>query len=254
MLSVECGVKPKKRGEKMKRLIIAILAMVFASVVFAAQGEDFEAKALDTAAKIAKKQAEYTSQKAVYDAVAKKIDAIKSEKAHSLIRKFINSIALNYYLSRGNPLGFKLYTAAKEIAELKDDYFTYSMLVLEDNARQLRDCVKNRCAGLKELYEKRLKWIKDSGSFSEMLLLDLSVEVPGSGLSVEAAKDLKDYINRKIVQADERIYMLKEEREIMEAVKKAGLEISPADQKELAKEISSLQKSRVTLQSMTNSK
>jgi hypothetical protein len=235
----------------MKKAMIVFMMLLTALCLYAADnGDNFEAKAADTAKIITQKQVQYISLKAQYDDAAKKIDSLKASKDAGPFKTFINSIMLNYYLKKGNNLGFKTYALSKQIAELKDDYFTFTMLVIEDNAKLIDGCVRAKCSGLKELYEKRKKWIKDSGSFSEMMDLDLSVDAAAAGVSDDAAKDTANYIGKKIVQADERLYMLKEEKEILDSVKKAGLDINDSEIKEINAEIQKLQDSKKRLKGM----
>jgi hypothetical protein len=174
------------------------------------------------------------------------IQAIKGLKPAAGIAEFINGLKLKYYLSRGNRLGFKIYRLEAGIRALKEDYFTYVSLISEEYGSQIKDCFEKKCPDLKNLCGERVKWAAAADKYGDVLKIDLSSMKLIKNYSKAAVKDVRDYLQKKIVQAEQRIYLLEEEKSIFGIMKKAGISAAPEKEKHSAR-IAELKKLRLNL-------
>jgi hypothetical protein len=211
-------------GWDMKRTgMLTILMFIMA---IAASGDDmagFKAKAVTAGKILEEKEGEYIKVRKDYDAVNLKIQELKKEK-EGLIR----NLKLSWYLGKGNSAGYRLFRDEKEIKELKDDYFTYSALVLEDYNRIFFDCLKAGCRELTGIYAERKPWAERIINFSDVFRIEISIERYIKAGSSEAAQDIREYLRKKLEQADQRIFMLAEEKNVEKEARTAGIEVSGA--------------------------
>lgn len=242
-----CSVKTVR----IKQIVIpAIIMFLFFT------GAVVKETAIDSFAKkaqMAKKDIEESSvtlkqMKAVFDNTEMNIQAIKAVPESTGITGVINSIRLKYYLGSGNRLGFKIYKLEAGIRALKEDYFTYVSLITEEYGTRIKDCFDKKCPDLKTLCENRKKWASEANRYGDVLQIDLSSMKLIKDYSKGAEKDIKDYLQKKIIQAEQRIYMLEEEKTVLDIMKKAGLSAGVAEKQKNADEIAALKKLKKELQ------
>lgn len=209
----------------MKKIFLTCLAAVFFAAAYAQAPEEFIIKA-ETAGKIlAKKQAEQIRAKKRYEYTAKKINQIKEEKAKGGIKGTLSSMKLSYYLKTGNRAGYRNYILGNEIRELRDERFTYIMIIIDEYTKTLRECFKSKCRQADELFAKREKWMAVLNEYKDMLQIDFDFKDMLGNLKTGAKEDLKKYLEGKLVQADERLYLLKEEKIILKEAAAAGIKV-----------------------------
>ncbi len=210
----------------MKKITTLLAAVLLATSLFGAGAlDDFMAKANAADKSIKIKQAAYDRARIKYEAVSRKIDSIKNEKTSGFFIPFINTLKLNYLLKAGNKLGYESYTLNRELTALKDDYFTFSMLVIDEYTKKVKDCAAAGCPELKAIFDAREGWVKATGAFESFYKLEAAPEMLADNMTQEAKKDLIEFMKRKLVQLDERIYMMKEEKQILNLVKNSGINI-----------------------------
>jgi hypothetical protein len=215
-----------KRAGKMKKTFLLVMFLLFCgSVIMAETINEFTVKAKAAQIKIAKKETVHTRLKIRYEYIAGKINILKKEKAAGGIRGAISAMKLDYYLNSGNRTGYKLYALENEIQELKDERFTYIMIIMDEYTKKLKECFKTKCAGIGALYVEREKWMASLEDYRDMLKMDFDLRGMIGALNEQAKDDLKKYVEIKLEQADERIYLLKEEKEISKEVLAAGIKI-----------------------------
>lgn len=197
-----------------KTLFVCLMLGIF--VVLHAQGPDeFIAKVRDTGKILTKKETEQIRLKKRYEYTAKKINELKEERAKGGLTGAISSIKLSYYLKAGNKTGYRQYILNNEITELRDERFMYNMLIIDEYTKMLKECFKSKCKQAGELFEKREKWMTSLDDYKDMLQIDFDFREMIGGLNITAKEDLKKYLESKIVQADERLYLLKEEKNVL---------------------------------------
>ena len=183
-----------------------------------------------------------------FDETGNKIQELKGRKAQGGFTGFLNGIALKVYLSSGNRLGYRIYSLEAGTRALKEDYFTYVSLITEEYGTQIKDCVRKKCGDLKELCGERAKWAAAADKYEDMLQIDLSSMNLIKNYSPGAAKDVRDYLQKKIVQAEQRIYMLEEDRAMFDIMKRAGVNADGGEKKRNTEKIAALKKLKKDLQ------
>lgn len=209
----------------MKKNIFIFLVVFLFTAVNAVELDEFIAKAEHAGKTLAKKEAEQTRFRKRYEYTAKKIGGLKEQKAKGGFGSAVSSMRLSYYLKAGNKAGYRLYLLNGEINELKESRFTYVMIIMDEYAKRLRECFRLKCPDAGNLYAQREKWMASLEDYRDMLKLDFDIRGMMGALSGQAKEDLKKYIEGKIVQADERIYLLKEEKEISKEAAAAGIKV-----------------------------
>jgi len=235
---------------KKKILLLSVIFMFSCLPALHAESalDGFVKKAVMAKADIDRSAADLDKIKKEYNETGNKIQELKGQKNAGGFTGFINGIILKVYLSRGNRLGFKIYLLEAGVRALKEDYFTYVSLITEEYGTQVRDCFEKKCGDLKALCEKRMEWAAAADKDEDMLQIDLSSLKLINDYSQAAAKDVKDYLQKKIIQAEQRIYMLEEDRSILDIMKKAGLPESSAKKDKNAKKTAELKKLKKELQ------
>jgi hypothetical protein len=230
-------------------LLTAIFTFaLFPSLLAESAIDGFAKKAEMAKTDIDKSTADLVKLKKDYDETGIKIQDLKGQKAEGGITGFINAIALKVYLSKGNRLGFRIYSLEAGVRALKEDYFTYVSLITEEYGTQIKDCLKIKCPGLKELCKKRLEWASAADKYEDMLQIDLSSLKLIKDYSPGAAKDVKDYLQKKIIQAEQRIYMLDDEKGMLDIMKKAGIDAGAWEKQKNAEKTAKLNKLKKDLQ------
>ena len=189
----------------------------------AQENADFTAKASEYTAQLLSKQSEYLRVKSRYEQMLRRLNELKSRNEGNPLSGFVNSMKMDYYLKAGNSAGYRIYVLNKQIKELSAECFTFDSLVVEDLTKKFQECLDTKCGQAQRIYDDREKWTAMAMGTGEVLIFDLDIKGMLEGLSAEAKEDLKEYLTKKQVQIDERIFMLREEKGINAAAKKYGL-------------------------------
>jgi len=230
-------------------LLTAILMLISMPTLYAETAIDGFAKKAEIAKKdIEKSTADLEKLKKDYMETGIKIQEIKGRKAEGGITGFINGMKLKYYLSRGNKMGYKIYALEAGLRALKEDYFTYVSLITEEYGNRIKDCYEKKCPDLKTLCYSRNEWAESAEKYGFVLQIDLSSLKLIRDYSPSAAKDVKDYLQKKIIQAEQRIYMLEDEKGILDIMKKAGIDAGAWEKQKNAEKTAKLKKLKKDLQ------
>jgi hypothetical protein len=227
-----------KTGMKMKNSIIFLIIAVFIGTGIMAAGksalEEFSAKAKKISLELAKANKEIASAEKKYAATQKRIDTLKASK-----RSFISEWRLNYDLRSGSRLAYRISGLEDKIKILKEDYFTFASIVVEEYNRKVKDCIEAKCPDLKKIYVEREEW---AGAVESDDIMQVEIFIPeGPAQSGKDAKeDILSYLEKADMACEQRIMILKEEKETLDALKKAGIVINIIDFDSIDKKISSL--------------
>ena len=219
-------------------LILFVSFITAFSALYAVENTGFAAKAQEYSAQLAKKQSEYLRIKSRYEQMLRRLNELKERREANPVASFINSMKMDYYLKAGNSAGYKIYVLNRQIKELSGECFTFDSLVAEDLTKRFQDCVENKCGQAQNIYDEREKWAAMALGTGEALIFDIDIKGMLEGLSPEAKEDLKQYLKKKKVQIEERIYMLREEKDINAAAEKNGLKTAPEAEKKSGEEMS----------------
>lgn len=235
---------------KIRNMIYALLIIFtcLPAVIAETPLDSFVKKAGIAKNDITKSAADLDKLKKQFNETGDKIQKLKAVKEEGGFRGFMNGLALKIYLSKGNRLGYKIYALEKGIAALKEDYFTYVSLITEEYSAKIKSCYEKNCAELKTLCDKRKEWAAAADTYSDVLQMDLSSMKLIKDYSKAAAADVREYLQKKIIQAEQRIYMLEEEKTILDIMKKAGLPPDAGEKKKNAEKIAALKKLKKELQ------
>ncbi len=205
--------------------VLAFAATVF-GLVFAAPKESpfeaFEKKAAIAEKDIQSSEANLRKIQKEYDIAEKNVAAIKAGGKPS----FFDSLRLKYYLNKGNSLGYKIYRLEAGIRELKEEHFTYISVLSELYGARLKSCCEKKCGEEAALFGKWAAAAAAAEKYADFLRIDMSSFGIIRNHSPRAASDAAEYIQKKIVQAEQRIYLLSEAKGVINAAKKAGLDVS----------------------------
>lgn len=204
-----------------KIIFVAALLCAYAGGIRAEGVKEFIGKAQIIEKTLRVKEIRYGVYKKKYNAWLIQINKLKT----SGNTDFFTEVKLAYALNAGNKLGYKVFLLEKEIKEQKDDYFTYATLIIEDCNKDFMECLKTKCPELKEKYSAREKWLTLIQDYSDLVKMEKMIEVYAESSGADAEQDFSAYLDRKTIQTEERIYIMKEEKNIRTAAKKAGLEI-----------------------------
>ena len=228
--------------------ILAVLLLLLYSTVYAENTIDkFTKKADDTRNALSAGQEGFDRLKTQYNHARLEIQKYKSIKDTWWLPDLVIGIKLKYYLNAGNNLAYKMYAAETRIRELKEDYFTFVSVIIDEYNAALRECAAKKCGALKDLYDKRKKWSDVVKNFEDVLNIDLSGIELVNNYNTGAEKDIKEYLQKKIIQAEQRIYILDEEKQVNDTVEKAGLVIDKKDKAETVKKLDELKKLKADL-------
>jgi hypothetical protein len=226
----------------MKKTVIIFLALMipFFSALLAQENADFAGKAREYTAQLLKKQSEYLRVKSRYEQMLRRLNELKSRNEGNPLSGFVNSMKMDYYLKAGNSAGYRIYVLNKQIKELSAECFTFDSLVVEDLTKKFQECLNTKCGQAQQIYDDREKWTSMAMGTGEVLIFDLDIRGMLEGLSAEAKEDLKEYLTKKQVQIDERIFILKEEKGINAAAKKYGLKTALEAEKKADEDMAKL--------------
>ncbi len=211
----------------MKKIILcAVLTAVQACLVFGGDaGANFAAKAEEYGKKVEAAEKTLARLKLKNSRATETIGLLK-EKKEGILR----NIFLRYFLFRGSSLSFKASSAEAELKKLKEDYFTYSALVLEQHNKKFMECAAVKCANAAEIFAQRNAWADKVMKFKDVFSLDADFTLEPSG-GKAAADDIRDYYGKKLIQAEQRLIILKDEADIMAEAEKNGI-ASGSDKKD----------------------
>ncbi len=144
----------------MKKILLLITFFTIVNFAFS-EGKkdiaDFIAQANVISGEMEKIQEKLNNEKTKYEIKIKKVEDLKNKKNKFFLFNFINDIFLKYYLGGANASAFKISNLTKKQRELNNDYFTLVSLITTEYGEKIRDCIKNQCPDLKELYDSRIK-------------------------------------------------------------------------------------------------
>ncbi len=175
---------------------------------------------------IEKIQEEYSVVNNDYKDIIIKIENIKEgiSKSSGIVKNF-KELFLNYYLFKGNKIAFKISFLRDKLKEAKDDYFTYIVLIIDEYNKKIDRCINDKCAFklLEKIYSERKRWIELIKNYEEILSIEelipvLYIKKPG-----EVKNDIKSYYEKKLIQVNQIIFILSEEKEIRKKVAKYGI-------------------------------
>ncbi|HPI04691.1 MAG TPA: hypothetical protein PLB12_12045 [Candidatus Goldiibacteriota bacterium] len=211
----------------MKKIILcAVLTAVQACLVFGGDaGANFAAKAEEYGKKVEAAENKLAGLELKNNRVTETISLLKQKKEGVL-----RNVFLQYFLFRGSSLSFKATEAEAELKELKDAYFTYSALVLEQHNKKFMECAAIKCAQAAEIFAQRNAWAGKVMNFKDVFSLDADFTLEPSG-GKAAADDIRDYYGKKLIQAEQRLIILKDEADIMAEAEKNGI-ASGSDKKD----------------------
>jgi len=231
----------------MKKLIMAAVMLAVLTAVHASAQKETPVEEFEKRAAMAEKDilAAQETLKRLHDdfgAAEKRIESLKAGGKPS----FIDAIRLKYHLNRGNRLGFKIYRLEAGIRELKEEHFTYASLLAEIYGARLKSCCEKKCGEAGLLFEKWVSASKAADKFGDLLEIDMASYDIIKNYSPRAAKDAADYLQKKAMQAEQRIYIFSESKSVLSAAKKAGLDISGTEDPD--RKIAGLKKFKAVLE------
>lgn len=177
---------------------------------------------------ILKKEEKLEKLKTKYNFFINKIENTKNEKNYAIF----NKLKLNYYLFRGNRIAFKLTNLKKQIEEIKGDYITYIILIVEEYNKALIECMNLNCEKekLENNYSDRKKWLEIIKNYDEILKIE-DIKVDSIEVSdAQVKNDIKNFLNKKIIQIEQIGLILIEEKNIRKKLFEKKIE---TDKKEL---------------------
>jgi GTPase SAR1 family protein len=237
--------------KNIKQILMLLIFLVF-SFAGAARAENaigkFTEKAGIAKQDISDSEARLAKLKKEYNETRQNIEQIKALKDGGGIQVFFNGLSLKFLLNRGNNLAYKIYTLETGIRELTEDYFTYASIIIDEYNNAIKDCIDKKCDNLQEIYDNRKEWVKVAADYGDLLNIDLSAFKLLSGNNKGASDDIRDYLQKKIVQADQRLFILEEENGMRDLVTKAGLKLDMKERFENDRKISELKKLKEDLQ------
>lgn len=192
----------------MKRALTVLFVLIF-SVLYSS---DFEKKAQAASAALASAQAELSKIRGEFDRQSPAIQRLKVKK------DFISQFLLKRSLSKANRLAYRANFLQAESESITNDLITYSFILVDAHSQELKKCIKEGCAELEKIKADReihLNIILKHGSLAAEEQAD-----PGMLALKEknAALDVIDELEKKIIRLEQRIFILEEERGIMSAL------------------------------------
>ncbi|MFP4465649.1 MAG: hypothetical protein ACLFP1_01200 [Candidatus Goldiibacteriota bacterium] len=226
-----------------KKSAVIVLAVFFLIMILSGSSIEYfkeEAGKINSALKEKSRQYEKIEKK--YEAVKKKISEMKSAGGRNPVMKFINGILLGFYLKKGNKLGYEKYIMETELSALKEDKFVMVSVILQEFDKKVYNCAAEKCGDMKKIYTERSKWSREI--YETGTVFDVSAEIrTGAGGSVrEAEYDMIYYLEKKAMQAKQRIYILKEEKKVLDVFKQFGVETDKKNRRAIEEKCTELEK------------
>ena len=202
----------------MKVIMMWVMALMFLAVaVIAGADDNFADKADECGKKVEAIERKLSRLELKNTSITETINHLKGQRP-GVIRDFF----LWYFLVRGNKTAFKIEEAELKLRETKDDYFTYSALVLEEHNRRFRDCLKEKCPDAAAIFAQRLVWSDKVINFKDVFELDVNFNL-AAGDSRDSKDDVREYYAKKLMQAEQRLIILNDEKSIIAEAKEAGI-------------------------------
>lgn len=229
----------------MKRIFTIVVCFAIAfSLLAVAPVEEFKAKAVKARQEYIKVKIKHEAAEKQYAALAKEIDVLKAKKPG-----FFRDMNLERALKKGNRAAFIIQGTDERIKELKEDYFTFSSLVVEEYNRLIYECAEQKCASLQKLFSERDPWSREVKS-DELMVVEAPKMEPLDKKNKEGIKDAQAFLEKTVVACEQRIYILYEEKQLLDAVKKAGIKVSDSEYEELSLKSKSLGETRAAVRKM----
>lgn len=202
----------------MKVILMWVMAVILsAGAVIYGAADNFAVKADDCGRKVENIEKKLSRLELKNTSITETINHLKGQKA-GVIRDFF----LWYFLVRGNKTAYKIEEAELKLRETKDDYFTYSALVLEEYNRRFRECLKEKCSDAAAIFAQRRVWSDKVINFKDVFELDINYGL-AAGDSSDSKDDVREYYAKKMMQAEQRLIILNDENSIIAEAKKAGI-------------------------------
>jgi len=202
----------------MKVIMMWVMAlMLLEGMAIAGADDNFAVKADECGKKVESIEKKLSKLEIRNTSITETINHLKGQKA-GVIRDFF----LWYFLVRGNKTAFKIEEAEQKLRKTKDDYFTYSALVLEEHNRRFRDCLKEKCPDAAAIFAQRRVWSDKVINFKNVFELDVNYNL-AAGDSRDSKDDVREYYAKKMMQAEQRLIILNDENSIIAEAKKAGI-------------------------------
>ena len=202
----------------MKVIMMWIMALMFSAVaVIAGAADNFAVKADECGKKVEAIEKKLYRLEIKNTSITETINHLKGQKT-GVIRDFF----LWYFLVRGNKTAYKIEAAEQNLREVKDDYFTYSALVLEEQNRRFKACLKEKCPDAAALFAQRSIWSDKVINFKDVFELDINYSLV-AGENKDSIDDVMEYYAKKMMQAEQRLIILNDETDIIAEAKKAGI-------------------------------
>ncbi len=207
--------------------IFFLLAIFFISNTWASSDiKNFINKTYKIKKKIDVLQTKYAKINENYINIIKKIEKIKEQISKTKgINKNIKNIFLNYYLFRGNKIAYQISKLKYEIKELKDDYFTYIVLTIDEYNKKIQECINKRCSIklFEEIYFEREKWVEQIKNYEEILNIEDIMPLLNIVKDKDIKNDMRNYYEKKLIQLNQIILILNEEKEMRKKAAEYGI-------------------------------
>jgi hypothetical protein len=185
---------------------------------------------------------ELNNERVKYENRTGKIEILKDKKNSFIAENLINNLLLKYHLGRANNSAYKIYKLTKKQRELNNDYFTIVSLIMTEYGEKIKTCIISKCPDLQYLYNERTKWVDIIKNYEGYIGVDLVFDIFEKKYDEKSRKDLIDYLNVKIIQIEQRIYLLNEEILINDMLKNSKAVSVKDERKEFDEKIKELQK------------
>ncbi|GEM_PF-6692947 len=210
----------------MKKILV-VLFIFFTLNIFATENIiTFINKTEKLKKEIEKIYKEYNKVDHNYKNIIIKIENMKESisKSSGIVKNF-KQIFLNYYLFKGNKIAYKIGFLRNKLKEFKDDYFTYVVLIIDEYNKKIDRCINEKCAIelLEKIYFERKKWIELLKNYEEILSIEELIPVLYVKKQGEVKDDIKSYYEKKLIQVNQIIFILSEEKEIRKKVVRYGI-------------------------------
>ncbi|MBN2753422.1 MAG: hypothetical protein JXR81_01010 [Candidatus Goldbacteria bacterium] len=207
----------------MKVIMMWVLTlMLSAGAAIAGEPDNFAVKSDECGKKVESIEKNLLKLELKNISVTETINHLKGQKK-GVIRDFF----LWYFLVRGNKTAFKIAEAEAELRQTKDDYFTYSALVLEEHNRKFRECLKEKCPDAEAVFAQRRVWSDKVINFKGVFELDVNYSLT-AGEKQDSQDDVREYYEKKLMQAEQRLIILSDETLILSDARKAGIKVDDA--------------------------
>lgn len=210
----------------MKKILLCFFIFFNSSIFGADDINVFISKANITIKKINIVEKKIVRVNKNYESILKKIEKIKEQisKSAGLIKNLKN-VALNYYLFRGNRTAYNMSILKNELKELKDDYFTYVVLIIDEYNKKINNCINEKCPFEKftKIYFERKRWVELIKDYEELLSIEELIPVFYISFKKDEKNDIKNYFEKKLIQINQVIIILNEEKGIIKKAIEYGI-------------------------------